>query len=220
MAGSVIDERRQAALDAIKGVPGLSDRARLLYGELESRSVGSWVDCPRQELADVLHWSVRKLGYALTELIKAGLIERADGTSFRICEEALAHAKTGGAKGIMVVSGRQRSPLDELVAHYVKTRLVDPPTSMMYSRLRGEAKRSLKDNDLHELMACIDWLNKERWWSKQNWSLSAVAGQGLIQFRAHRRRLPTAPGAAVVKEGVPDFSIGGPGSLIPKEFRD
>ena len=185
------DERKDDALARI------SDRARLLYAELESRANGLWCWCGREELVKVLGWSVRKVDYALKELIENGLVSRVregDACGYRLEEEGLMGGKPKQQEGIKV---KEPPAAKELVAHFVKLRFagqtITPP---MWRRLLGEATRDLKNYELEDLKACITWLHTERWWSKQSWSLSAAAGNGMVQYMNWKKRQAKVPGNA------------------------
>lgn len=191
----------------------LSDRARLVYCELEKRVSGGCVIISKQELVQAMRYSIQKVTYTLAELVGAGLIAKTEGDcgpGWRLLEDVAPKRPSR----FRVV---QPSPVYLLVQAYVRLRMVQEPNKQMISRLMGEAKKALKENDLQELLACMEWLNTEQWWSRQNWSLSAVAGTGLMKYRRAKSRQSAAPGSADVKEGTPDFSVR---SLIPQQYKN
>jgi hypothetical protein len=164
-------------------------------------------------LAKSLGWSTRKVDYALKELIERRLVSRVrneEASGYRLEEGGAVPPSTK-------IKVKEPPAAQELVTLFIKLRLsgqtIAPP---MWRRLIGEAARALKTFELEELKSCIEWLHTEKWWSKQTWSLSAVASTGMIQYRRWKQRQQRVPGEVEQKSEKPTLGFV---SMVPKKYR-
>lgn len=211
----------------------LSPNARLLYVVLRSYDGVSghcWVG--RKRLAQVMCCSERQISNLYRELIDAGLVERQTRgrrtamTFMRSVEassvnETPAGESEGGEemsdeqlkfeidvnRKVKVQGERKQSDAWRLVAYYAKKTRKEL-TDLERGKYLRQAKLVLKDISFDEAVLCIDWMMTNEWWSAHQWSLSAVGGEGIRQFRKKKSRMSRPPGSAseetVKKKSVAD----------------
>lgn len=211
----------------------LSVSARLLYVILRSYDGVSghcWVG--RKRLAQVMRCSERQISNLNRELVAAGLVDRQTRgrrtamTFMKSVEDSSVYdaGESDGKEGpdmsdeqlkfeidvnrkVRVKNGeRKQSDAWKLVVYYAKKTRKEL-TDLERGKYLRQAKLVLKDVSLDDAVKCIDWMMTNEWWSTHQWSLSAVGGEGVRQFRKAKNKMARPPGGASekpVKKAVDD----------------